>query len=261
MAAINPSSINAVTAYLFEMVGVLGRMQEASIDANISLIYRAWAQRKQIFIIGNGGSAATASHMANDLSKGAIVPGKARVKAIALTDNVALISAWANDTCYENVFKEQLENLMDRMDLVLGISASGNSPNILRAMEYARQKGAVTVGWTGASGGKLKDMVDLAVLAPTDDVGMIESCHMVLDHLVTVELRRRIHEKSTEKSVGRKPTIEKTPFLSQDTLMRHALVHHMASVSDTMKEIDEAPARGNGNGKTRRYKAATNGRP
>jgi D-sedoheptulose 7-phosphate isomerase len=189
--------MNTISNYLTEIQDVLARIQESSIEENIALLYEAWRRRRQIFIIGNGGSAATASHMANDLSKGTMAPGKPRMRAIALTDNVSLISAWANDTSYENIFKEQLENLLERVDVVLGISASGNSPNILRAMEFARQQGSVTIGWTGGNGGSLKGMVDLAVLVPTDDVGMIESCHLVLDHLVTSELRRRIHADNT----------------------------------------------------------------
>jgi D-sedoheptulose 7-phosphate isomerase len=139
--------------------------------------------------------------MANDLSKGTMAPGKPRMRAIALTDNISLISAWANDTSYENIFKEQLENLLERVDVVLGISASGNSPNILRAMEFARQQRSVTIGWTGGSGGSLKGMVDLAVLVPADDVGMIESCHLVLDHLVTSELRKLIHRDNSDRTV------------------------------------------------------------
>jgi len=184
--------MDTITSYLAETQRILAAMDESSIERNISLLYQAWERRSQIFLIGNGGSAATASHMANDLSKATIVPGKPRMRVIALTDNVSLITAWANDTSYENIFKEQLENLLESRDLVLGISASGNSPNILRAMEFARRQGAVTVGWSGLSGGRLKDIVDLAVLAPTDDVGMIESVHMVLDHLVTTQLCQRM---------------------------------------------------------------------
>jgi D-sedoheptulose 7-phosphate isomerase len=193
--------MNTVSNYLAEIQDVLARIQESSIEENIALLYEAWKRRRQVFIIGNGGSAATASHMANDLSKGTIVPGKPRMRAIALTDNISLISAWANDTSYENIFKEQLENLLERVDVVLGISASGNSPNILRAMEFARQQRSVTIGWTGGSGGSLKGMVDLAVLVPADDVGMIESCHLVLDHLVTSELRKLIHRDNSDRTV------------------------------------------------------------
>lgn len=152
MSSVRECSMTAIGKYLLEIEDVLARTQEYAIEKNIKLLYKAWKQRKQVFIIGNGGSAATASHLANDLSKGTIVPGKPRVKAIALTDNVALISAWANDACYEDIFKEQLENLLDEADVVLGISASGNSSNILRAMEFARKQDAVTVGWTGGRG-------------------------------------------------------------------------------------------------------------
>lgn len=202
MSSVQDGSMDTLSKYLLEMAAVLAHFQNDSIQKNIELLHKAWRQRKQVFIMGNGGSAATASHMANDLSKGAIVPGKPRVKAIALTDNVSLISAWANDASYEGIFKEQLENVLDRLDIVIGISASGNSPNVLRALEFARQRDAITIGWTGRSGGKLKDLVDLAVLAPTDDVGMIESCHMVLDHLVTDELRKLIQEDKTDWTAG-----------------------------------------------------------
>jgi len=186
------SSMPTIGAYLAETQQVLAGMDESSIEQNVRLLIAAWKQRRQVFIVGNGGSAATASHLANDLSKATILPGKPRIKAIALTDNVSLITAWANDTSYENVFREQLENLLEKEDVVLGISASGNSPNILQAMEYARGRGAVTIGWTGRDGGRLKALVRLAVCAPADDVGMIESCHLVLDHLITTEVLRLI---------------------------------------------------------------------
>jgi D-sedoheptulose 7-phosphate isomerase len=181
-----------VKEYVKEMQRVLAELPEEPIERNVSLLHDAWRQRRQVFIIGNGGSAATASHMANDLSKATIAAGKPRMKVISLTDNVSLITAWANDTSYEHIFREQLENLLAAGDVVLGISASGNSPNILHAMRFAGEQHAVTIGWTGRSGGRLKDMVDLAVQVPTDDVGMIESCHLVLDHLVTTQLCSRI---------------------------------------------------------------------
>jgi D-sedoheptulose 7-phosphate isomerase len=202
MSPVLPSLVPTINTYLLETADLLSRIQVSAIEENISLLYKAWKQGRKVFIIGNGGSASTASHMANDLSKGAIVPEKPRVKAIALTDNISLISAWANDTSYENIFKEQLENLLGESDVVIGISASGNSPNILRAIEFAKRQGAVTIGWTGGSGGRLKDLADLAVLVPSDDVGMIEGCHMVLDHLVTSELRKLILEDRIDRTVG-----------------------------------------------------------
>lgn len=189
--------MESVSKYLREIQRVLAEMPEGKIARVVSLLHEAWRTRKRIFILGNGGSAATASHLANDLSKATIVPGKARLKVIALTDNIPLITAWANDTSYELVFKEQLENLLEGGDVVIGLSASGNSPNVLRAMEFARGQGAVTVGWTGLTGGRLKDVVDHCVHSPTDDVGMIESTHLVLDHLVTDGLCRLLRQDSS----------------------------------------------------------------
>lgn len=184
--------MESIGVYLQVVQQVLARMDARIIMWNIALLFDAWKEGRRVFLCGNGGSASTASHMANDLSKATIVPGKRRMKVIALTDNVSLITAWANDSSYEDVFSEQLENLMESGDVLLAISASGNSPNVLRAVARAGRMGGITIGWTGQDGGRLKDMVDLAVSVPTDDVGMIESCHLVLDHLVTMELRRQI---------------------------------------------------------------------
>jgi D-sedoheptulose 7-phosphate isomerase len=188
--------MNSIREYLLETQKVLGEVADEAISNMVSMLLEAWRQQKNIFILGNGGSASTASHMANDLSKATIVPGKKRMKAIALTDSISLITAWANDTSYEQVFKEQLENLLDRGDIVIGISASGNSPNVLRAIEFARQNGAVTIGWSGLSGGKLRSAADYCIHAPTDDVGMIEGIHLMLDHLISKELRMRIQNGS-----------------------------------------------------------------
>jgi D-sedoheptulose 7-phosphate isomerase len=185
-----------INAYLFETQRVLMEMPERQIKQVVSMLFEAWRCRKQVFILGNGGSASTASHMANDLSKATITAGKSRMRVIALTDNISIITAWANDTSYEAIFKEQLQNLLQPGDLVIGISASGNSPNVLRAMEFARQQGGVTIGWTGRSGGALGRAVDLCVHCPTDDIGMVESAHLVLDHLITRELHRCIQAGS-----------------------------------------------------------------
>jgi D-sedoheptulose 7-phosphate isomerase len=193
------TSIESIDEYVLETQRVLAEVSRESIVMTVSLLYRAWEQRKQVFLLGNGGSASTASHMANDLSKATIVPGAPRMKVIALTDNVSLITAWANDTSYDAVFKEQLENLLEAGDTVLGISGSGNSPNVLRAMEFARKQGAFTIGWTGLSGGQLKDVAELCVHVPTEDMGMIESVHLVLDHLVTKQLYQSIQARTANR--------------------------------------------------------------
>jgi D-sedoheptulose 7-phosphate isomerase len=197
------TSIESIDEYVLETQRVLADVSRESIAMTVSRLYRAWEQRKQVFLLGNGGSASTASHMANDLSKATIVPGAPRMKVIALTDNVSLITAWANDTSYDSVFKEQLENLLEVGDTVLGISGSGNSPNVLRAMEFARKQGAFTIGWTGLAGGRLKDVVELCVHAPTEDMGMIESVHLVLDHLVTRQLHQRIQARTRDGRLER----------------------------------------------------------
>jgi D-sedoheptulose 7-phosphate isomerase len=184
--------IHAIDEYLRDVQDVLARVSREAILMTIARLDQAWEERKQIFVMGNGGSASTASHVANDLSKATIVPGAHRMKVIALTDNLALISAWANDASYEAIFKEQLENLLDPGDTVIGISASGNSPNVLRAMAFARERGAFTIGWTGLAGGLLKGLAHLCVHVPSEDLGMIESAHLVIDHVVTTELTRRI---------------------------------------------------------------------
>lgn len=185
-------SQHTIDDYLRLVQHVLACLSRDAVQMTVTRLYQAWKERKQVFVLGNGGSASTASHIANDLSKATIVPGAHRMKVISLADNLALISAWANDTSYDAIFREQLENLLEPGDTVIAISASGNSPNVLQAVAFARERGAFTMGWTGLTGGRLKALAHLCVHVPTDDVGMIESAHLVIDHAVTIELARRI---------------------------------------------------------------------
>lgn len=178
--------------YLAELQPVLEQLRAEDLSRIESLLLQARAQGRMIFIIGNGGSAATASHLANDLNKGASVSGRPRFRAIALTDNVPLITAWANDTSYENVFVEQMANFFEPGDVLVAISGSGNSPNVVGATEWARREGAVTIGLTGGSGGRLRDLVDCCVVVPTDRMEQIEDMHLVLAHALCVSLRHRI---------------------------------------------------------------------
>jgi D-sedoheptulose 7-phosphate isomerase len=188
--------MESIQGYLEENQRVLAEFPIDSVRRVITVLFGAWSKGKQVFVFGNGGSASTASHLANDLSKATIVVGKPRMRVIALTDNVSIMTAWANDSSYESIFREQLENLLQSEDVVIGISVSGNSPNVLRATEFASDRGAITVGWTGRSGGKLSSLVDVCVQCSTDDVGIAESAHMVLDHLVTRELHQCIQTSS-----------------------------------------------------------------
>ena len=141
-------------------------------------------QGGQIFLCGNGGSAATASHMANDLGKGASYGHKRPFKVIALTDNVSWMTALANDIDYDSVFSEQLRNFAQPGDVLIGISGSGNSQNVLNAVQVAREKGMTTVGLVGFGGGKLAGMVDLPVVVDSHHMGRVEDVHMVLVHLI-----------------------------------------------------------------------------
>jgi len=139
---------------------------------------------RQLFLCGNGGSAATASHLANDLGKGASYGRASRFRVIALTDNLPWITALANDVGYEAIFAEQLRNLGQEGDLLIAISGSGNSPNVLNAVRVAGELGMRSIGWCGFGGGKLAGMVDLPVVVDSRHMGRVEDVHAILMHLI-----------------------------------------------------------------------------
>jgi D-sedoheptulose 7-phosphate isomerase len=157
------------------------------------VIEEAYRAGRFVFIIGNGGSGANASHISEDLAKATLrdFEGQKRLKVLSLTDNTAGIMAWGNDEGYDRIFIEQLKNLASPGDVLLAISGSGNSPNILRAVEWANANGLTTVGITGFGGGKLKEMNHLNMHAGIDDMGMVESLHMVAFHWIIDDLNRR----------------------------------------------------------------------
>lgn len=146
--------------------------------------------KRQVFVIGNGGSAATASHAATDLSKTAMSKGKKPLRCMSLTDNNAFITAIGNDLGYERVFSRQLENLLNPKDIVLVITGSGNSPNIVDAVRFAKKRGAKTAALLGFTGGKLKGMVDAAVLVPSTQYGVVEDMHSAVMHILTFYLKQ-----------------------------------------------------------------------
>ena len=178
--------------YLVELEEAVRLLKRDTLWQATQVMFDAWRREAQIFILGNGGSAATASHMANDLNKLTITPGKPRFKAIALTDNIPLMTAWGNDSSYEEIFAEQLINFIRPGDLVIAISASGNSPNVLRAVQAARQRDAVTIGFTGDTGGKLKGMVDYCILTPTGHICQQEDCHLIAEHAIANTLKKLV---------------------------------------------------------------------
>jgi D-sedoheptulose 7-phosphate isomerase len=164
----------------------------ADIERVVDVIVEAHVAQRHIYTLGNGGSASTATHFACDLSKATIVSGRARLRVTSLTDNVALLTAWANDTSYDRVFAEQLINVLNPGDVVIAVSASGNSPNVLAAIDVARSLGAVTVALVGFGGGRLKQTTDMSVHIPVDDYGVVEDCHLVLEHAITASVRGRL---------------------------------------------------------------------
>jgi len=175
--------------YLDGIQALLAQMDAAEIERLVMVLHDARLRGQTVFLCGNGGSAATASHWANDLCKGALADGLPRLRAIALTDNVPLITAWANDTAYDQIFSAQLANLVRPQDVVIAISGSGNSPTVLKGIETAREAGALTVGLTGFAGGRLKQLADLAIVVPSNSMEQIEDVHLVLTHCITSTLR------------------------------------------------------------------------
>jgi D-sedoheptulose 7-phosphate isomerase len=179
-------------AYLKAVETTLAALPREPLEKLVSILEQARKLGKQVFLIGNGGSAANASHIACDLGKGTICPDKKRFRVTALTDNVPLMTAWANDTSYEMVFVEQLSGLLRPGDVLIALSGSGNSPNILHAVDYASAAGAITVGLTGYDGGRLAGMVDHAVVVSDNCMERIEDVHLILGHAVAVALREII---------------------------------------------------------------------
>ncbi|MBW7884358.1 MAG: SIS domain-containing protein [Caldilineaceae bacterium] len=180
--------------YAAELKETLDHIPWLAVNEVVDHVFTAWVEQRQVFIMGNGGSASTATHMACDLSKNTAVPGHPRLRALALNDNMALFSALANDCGYENVFRDQLLTYLNPKDVVIGISASGNSPNVLNGMVAARERGATTVGLSGYHGGKLATMVDVAVVVPNHCIEQIEDLHLMLEHIITSAVRQAIHQ-------------------------------------------------------------------
>jgi len=182
----------AVDSYLRGLSRTLDEMSRPAIDAVVRVLVSAGYRGARIYIFGNGGSAATASHMANDLNKACCVPGCKRFRAITLNDNVPTMMAWANDRDYGDVLVEQLANHLEADDVVIAYSASGSSTNVIRGIEYARRVGAQTIGFTGSTGGKLGELVDWCVRVPSDVIGHQEDAHLALNHAITIAIRERL---------------------------------------------------------------------
>ena len=176
----------------------LMRIDPAEVRALADAIYACYERGRLVFLIGNGGSGSNASHFCEDIGKGTLRredfdnDQKKRVRILSLTDNTPYILAWGNDEGFDRVFVEQLKNLASPGDLLVAISGSGNSPNILRAVEWANAHGLTTFGCTGFSGGKLRTLARHNFHVPLDDMGVVESIHLTAFHWVVDDLYRRI---------------------------------------------------------------------
>jgi D-sedoheptulose 7-phosphate isomerase len=156
------------------------------------ILSRAYRNDKQVFTLGNGGSSSTASHMAADLAKNTIGPNMPRFRITSLNENAAIVTALANDLGYENVFSEQLVNLIRAGDVLIVASASGNSPNVLNAMHFARQQSAEVVALLGFDGGAAADIADIAIIVPSRDYGIVEDVHLVINHILVEHFQQRL---------------------------------------------------------------------
>lgn len=193
-------------AYLSRLSAELERISRPAMERWAELLYQAWQEERFVFIFGNGGSGTTASHMAEDLGKSTLAArelkdeSKKRLKVLSLTDNAGWIMAVGNDVSYEQIFVQQLMNYGSSGDLVIAISGSGNSPNVLAAVDWANRHGLITFGLTGYDGGKLRKMQTDGLHIDLHDMGMVESIHLCLFHWVLNDVFARIHSEGRHRA-------------------------------------------------------------
>jgi D-sedoheptulose 7-phosphate isomerase len=188
------NSIRNCESYFAQLAKTIESLPFGDMDRLTDVLLTAYEQRRTVFIFGNGGSAALASHFACDLGKGTARGSCRRFRVMALTDNVPLVTAWANDANYGDIFAEQLANFAGPGDVALAISASGNSPNVLRALRGAKQAGSVTAGLTGFSGGRMLALCDACVVVRSENMQIIEDVHVSVAHSIFTCIRARIDQ-------------------------------------------------------------------
>jgi D-sedoheptulose 7-phosphate isomerase len=181
-----------IDTYFKNEIDVIGRLDLDAINAAVNAVAEAFARDADIYIFGNGGSAAIASHYVNDFNKGISEKVGKKFRMHCLSDNIATVTAIANDIGYDEVFRFQLEGVLRPADLVIGVSGSGNSPNVLNAIEYAKAVGAGTIGITGYTGGKLNRITDYHMDANADDMQIAEDVFMIFDHMMMRVLGERL---------------------------------------------------------------------
>ncbi len=189
-ATLNP--LATAKGYFASLQAVLAHVDLTLIDRMTDAIWENYERGGTLYIFGNGGSAALASHLACDFGKGTVAPNRRRFRTVSLSDNVPLMTALANDLAYEDIFSEQLADLAKREDAVLAISGSGNSPNVIKGLEMARKMGLQTFSVTGYSGGRVKPLSDLCLVIPSDNMQHIEDLHLCATHAIFRAIRHRM---------------------------------------------------------------------
>jgi D-sedoheptulose 7-phosphate isomerase len=192
----------SIRTYFHNLTGLVSHLPYNSITRIVSIFLEAFAEQRTVYVFGNGGSAASASHLMCDINKGASAEGK-RPRVMALTDNASLITAWANDFGYERIFSEQLKTFIKPRDVAFAISTSGDSPNVLLALETAREYGAMTVGLGGCQGGQMKSLCDVCAIVPSDNVQLVEDLHHAMIHSIFVAVRENLIAGTAKAFVAR----------------------------------------------------------
>lgn len=186
--------ISCASEYYTGLSEAMRMLPYAQIDELAAVLFHAYKRERTVYLFGNGGSASLASHLACDLGKGTACHGERRFRALALTDNISVMTAWANDASYGDIFAEQIRHFIQKDDIAFAISASGNSPNVLNCLSVARDAGAFTVGLTGYQGGKMRSLCDLCIVAPSSNMQVIEDLHLSISHCVFSILFNRMAE-------------------------------------------------------------------
>jgi D-sedoheptulose 7-phosphate isomerase len=183
-----------IDSYLATLQETLAALSRERIEAFGETLFRAYRNDKQVFTLGNGGSSSTASHMAADLAKNTIGPNMHRFRITSLNENASIMTALANDLGYEHVFSEQLMSLIRAGDVLIVVSASGNSPNVVKAAEYASSQSAEVVGLLGFDGGRVAEMADIPIVVPSHHYGIVEDVHLMINHILVDYFQARLSE-------------------------------------------------------------------
>jgi len=218
----NKAEINEfIKEYIKEVKTALDTLDIESINQAITMILKAYEKGSRVFILGNGGSASTATHMACDLGKGTLSRfydnKEKRLRVMSLVDNIALLTAYSNDLSFDHAFVQQLRNLIEKQDLVIVLSGSGNSKNLVKAINYAKDHGAKTIGILGfKTGGKLAELVDCSIIVQSNHYGPIEDVHLVMNHLLASCFIRIKREYEGNKQVKNKAIPYPNAFIANE---------------------------------------------